>query len=146
MDSKLLNSISITLLKQISTEGGDVLKILMSNEDSYKGFGETYISKINPYSIKAWKKHNKMTLNLIVPFGNVRFVFIDDSTGEIKTRIEEIGETNYARITVPPGIWFGFQGIYSQSSLVLNVADILHNPNEADRKPLEAFNVNWIID
>jgi dTDP-4-dehydrorhamnose 3,5-epimerase len=44
---------------------------------------------------------------------------------------------------VPPGIWFGFQGIAAPFSLVLNVGDIPHDPHEVVRKPLEAFRYDW---
>ena len=59
-------------------------------------------------AVKAWKQHRRMTLNLVVPVGNVRFVFLADE-GKAQ-REETIGVSNYVRLTVPPGVWFGFQG------------------------------------
>ena len=47
-----------------------------------------------------------MHINLIVPIGIVRFVFYDELTN--KFRVEEIGKNNYARLTIPKGIFFGF--------------------------------------
>ncbi len=78
-----------------------------------------------------------MTLNLIVPVGEVRFVFI---SSDFKQRREEcIGISNYARLTVPPGIWFGFEGLASPSSLLLNISDIEHDPNELERIDMAVF-------
>lgn len=126
-----LDQILLTPLKRIPLKGGDVLHALKHSEVGFKTFGEAYFSTINQGAIKAWKLHSKMTLNLVVPLGEVRFVFVSEDR---KTRREEIiGEKNYARITVPPGIWFGFQGLSSPFSLVLNVADILHDPMEVVR-------------
>ena len=47
-----------------------------------------------------------------------------------------IGEENYSRITVPPMIWFGFKGLSSNKSYVLNISNELHDPKEVERKPL----------
>ena len=40
---------------------------IKKNDTGYVGFGEVYFSYINPKAVKAWKKHNRMTLNLVVP-------------------------------------------------------------------------------
>lgn len=132
-----LEKIKVTPLKRISVEGGDVLHALKYNEISFNNFGEAYFSFVNIGAIKAWKKHNKMTLNLIVPIGNVKFVFVSEDLLYRKEII--IGNSNYSRITVPPGIWFGFQGLDERINLVLNIADILHEPNESDRVSISEF-------
>ena len=73
-----LNSIVIEKLKKIATPGGDIMHFLKSSSNGYRKFGEVYFSWINENAIKAWKKHNKMTLNLVVPIGKVKFVFHDN--------------------------------------------------------------------
>jgi dTDP-4-dehydrorhamnose 3,5-epimerase len=85
-----------------------------------------------------------MTMNLVVPVGQVRFVFCRlDEAGTDEYRVEEIGLDRYARITVPAGIWFGFQGRSSQQSLVLNIASIPHDPLEAERLNIADLNYIW---
>jgi dTDP-4-dehydrorhamnose 3,5-epimerase len=81
-----------------------------------------------------------MFMNIVVPFGNVRFVFFTDENSGF--RIEEIGEDNYARLTVPPGIWFGFQSL-EPKSLVMNISSILHDPEEVDRLSVTKIKYNW---
>ena len=44
----------------------------------YAGFGEAYFSQVDKGAIKAWKRHKKMTLNLLVPVGEIKFVLFDD--------------------------------------------------------------------
>lgn len=132
----------LTELKKIKVEGGDVLHGLKKSESSYVNFGEAYFSIINEGCIKAWKKHNKMTLNLVVPIGTIKFAFlIDPVNGVFQT--EEIGENRYMRITIPPGIWFGFKGIGSGSNLLMNIADIEHDPEEVDRRENLDIIYNW---
>jgi dTDP-4-dehydrorhamnose 3,5-epimerase len=132
--------IKSTPLKRIAVEGGDVLHALKIGEEGYVAFGEAYFSCIEFKAIKAWKRHLRMTLNLVVPVGMVQFVFID---GENQIREEFIGVDSYRRLTVPPGIWFGFRGAGNPSSILLNVADIKHDQNEIERKLISGFNYRW---
>ena len=74
----MINGITISPLKEIEVEGGNVLHALKKSDSSFKDFGEAYFSFVNFGHVKAWKKHSKMTLNLIVPIGEVKFVFIDE--------------------------------------------------------------------
>ena len=58
-------------------------------------------------------------------------------------RVEEIGEDRFVRITVPPDIWFGFQGLHAPQSLLLNIANIPHDLNEVERLALTDINYDW---
>ena len=98
-------------------------------------------SWVEPGAIKAWKQHLHMTMNLIVPIGTVRFIFYE--LGNSSFREERIGTFSYARLTVPPRIWFGFQGISGAPSLMLNVANMPHDPKEIERKSLEEIRFDW---
>jgi len=136
-----LDDILITQLARISVAGGDVLHAIKKIDPGFNGFGEAYFSWITVGAVKAWKCHTKMTMNIIVPLGKVRFVFHLDGTDEF--RVEDIGDDRYARITIPPGIWFGFQGIAESQSLVLNVANIPHDPKEVKRLDLSEIYYDW---
>lgn len=136
-----LDDIIITPLARIATAGGDVLHALKKSDAGYAGFGEAYFSWVDAGSVKAWKRHTRMTMNVVVPVGQVRFAFRLDGTDDF--RIEEIGVERYVRITVPPGIWFGFQGLSAPQSLVLNLANILHDPNEVERLALSEIKYDW---
>lgn len=140
MGTVMVSQIDVTPLKRISVEGGDVLHAIKYVDPGYVGFGEAYFSQVEKGAIKAWKRHFQMTLNLVVPVGLVRFVFFDE-LGTV--REETIGEDNYVRLTVPPGIWSGFCGMSDPLSLILNVADITHDPTEVDQKNLAEFNYSW---
>ena len=130
--------IIIKPLKKFLLEEGDVLHALKSSDDEFNGFGEAYISTIKTQKIKAWKRHLKMTMNLVVPVGNVQFNFYDDQKDILINTI--IGEKNYSRITVPPMIWFGFKGLSSSTSYILNISDINHDPLEVERQPKSFLN------
>jgi len=136
----MINDILVSPLKIIKVDGGDVLHGLKKSDESYVDFGEAYFSKVSYRAIKAWKRHLHMTSNLIVPIGNVKFVFASDS-GEI--RVIQVGQNNYMRLSVPPKIWFGFQGLSEHGALILNISDIEHDPDEVERKSIADIKYDW---
>ena len=139
-----LADILVTPLRQIEAAGGDVMHGMKQSDVGYTGFGEAYFSWVSAGAIKAWKRHTQMTMNVVVPVGQVRFVFrCVNADGIEEFRIEEIGVDCYTRITVPPGIWFGFQGLHTPQSLLLNIANIPHDPNEVERLALTDINYDW---
>tara|TARA_B100001248_G_C27398910_1_gene468196 strand:- start:8285 stop:8704 length:420 start_codon:yes stop_codon:yes gene_type:complete len=128
------NEIIIKKLQKFHLDNGDVFHALKASESEYKGFQEAYFSTIKKNKIKAWKRHYKMTMNLIVPIGKVQFVFYDEDKKLLKKII--IGNENYSRITVPSMIWFGFKGLSNNTSYILNISNELHDSMEVERKPL----------
>lgn len=139
----MIEGIVLTSLKVIAVDKGRVFHALKKNDKGYKNFGEAYFSEIEPNEIKAWKRHNIMTLNLVVPLGEVRFVLFDDRYNRQTFEEITLSVENYYRLTIPPKIWFGFQGLSKTNSLILNIADIEHDPNEVDRKEIEEISYNW---
>jgi dTDP-4-dehydrorhamnose 3,5-epimerase len=133
-----------TPLDIIDTVGGNVMHAMKSSSVGYTGFAEAYFSQVNNGVIKAWKRHKEMTLNLVVPVGKIRFVLFDDrnpSNSQFQELI--ISRDNYCRLTIPPMIWMGFQGLSDSGSMLLNIANIEHNPHEVDKKNLEQIKFNW---
>tara|TARA_Y100000816_G_scaffold284788_1_gene263548 strand:+ start:751 stop:1194 length:444 start_codon:yes stop_codon:yes gene_type:complete len=136
-----LNDIKISMLKKINNVNGDILHILRKDDPAYEKFGEAYFTTVKYNKIKAWKKHNKMHMNLTVPIGSVKFVFYLDH--EDIFREEEIGEKRYGRLTVPPGVWFGFKGMNNTNNLILNISSIVHDPKETDNRNLDEIVYEW---
>ena len=138
----MIEGLILTPLKQIYHPKGDVFHAMRKSDMGFTGFGEAYFSTIHAGDIKPWKKHLRMTLNLIVPVGKIRFVLYDDralspTLGE-KMSVEA-GLENYQRLTVPPGVWMAFEGLGEGLNLLLNVADMEHDPDEVERAELEKF-------
>ena len=142
-----INGVNITPLSIIDTKGGDVLHAIKISDHGYSGFGEAYFSTIEPDAIKGWKRHKQMVLNLVVPVGTVRFILFDDRDNQDNVnQFQEVTlsiEDGYSRLTIPPMIWVGFQGLGLQKSLVLNIANIEHSPEEVERKELAEIKFNW---
>lgn len=145
VESKI-EGVILTPLKIIPTLGGDVLHGIKAGEVGYAGFGEAYFSNIQTGKVKPWKRHKKMTLNIIVPIGAIRFVLFDDRLGSLSFGIFEehkLSLKNFIRLTIPPMIWVAFQGLGIGQNLLLNVADLSHEPNESDRRAISEFSYKW---
>ena len=136
----LNDKIILTPIPKIKVEGGDVIKNLKVGDSGYIDFKETYYSFINFGKKKGWKKHKSMTLNLTCPFGKVKFVFSDDLE-DFETIT--LHDKNLLRITIYPGIWFAFEGLHKPFSIVNNVADMIHNPDEIERKKFDEIKYIW---
>lgn len=135
-----IERVTLTRLRTIPTESGYVRHVLRKSESDFSAFGEAYFSYVEQGQIRGWKKHNRMTMNLVVPTGNIKFVFHQlDTAGKVETKTFDIGENNFARLMVPPGIWFAFKGLSAGLNTVLNISNIEHDPAESEKLPLDHF-------
>lgn len=133
-----MDGIILTPLKKIPNINGDVLHAMKASDKGFNGFGEAYFSCLNQGSIKGWKKHNKMTLNLIVITGDIKFVIYNE-----KNYFEVVlSKHNYQRLTIAPGLWLAFKGL-SKKNILLNLANIEHDEKESESMNLLDFNYNW---
>jgi dTDP-4-dehydrorhamnose 3,5-epimerase len=143
----MIKDVVITHLDVIDTPGGNVLHAMKGSSAGYSGFGEAYFSQVDKGAVKAWKRHKKMILNLVAPVGEIKFVLFDDrDVSNIQFQEIIISSDNYCRLTVPPMIWMGFQGLSVGESLLLNIANIEHDTNETDRLEIDKINYDWSIN
>lgn len=141
MEQVNIKGVELHPLKHITVPKGDIFHALKSTDEGYTGFGEAYFSQIESGAIKGWKRHNRMTLNIIVPVGKIKFVVYDDrEDSETKGMFQEIilsPEDNYQRLTLAPGLWMAFQGMSENISMLMDIIPEPHDPSEADRKNIE---------
>ena len=79
-----MDGVILTPLKKIYHPKGDIYHAMKKSDEGYNGFGEVYFSTIHKNDIKGWKKHLKMTLNIVVPIGEIKFVVYNLDTKEFK--------------------------------------------------------------
>ena len=135
----LPEGVVVTPLKKIHHPKGDVFHALKADEPDFVQFGEAYFTTIRAGDIKGWKKHTHMVMNLVVPLGEV--IFYLHAEQDNKTYTVRIGDANYARLTIPAGLWVAFRGVNPDLNLVLNIASIAHDPLEAENVDLTAFQI-----
>lgn len=128
----------LTPLKRVTVEKGGVMHLMRKVDAGFNGFGEAYISTVCNGMIKGWRRHRQMTLNLIVPVGEIEFRAVDNriSPAQFTTGAVCLSSTNYHRLTVPAGVWLSFRGLGPDLNMLINIADIIHDPVEADSLPI----------
>lgn len=140
-----MDGVILTPLRQIHHPKGDVFHAMKKSDAGFEDFGEAYFSTIHKDDIKGWKKHTQMTLNLVVPVGEIEFVMYDDRDGSSsngKFLNITLGLDTYQRLTVAPNIWVAFRG-KKEANLLLNLASIEHDPAEAMTINLDEIPYAW---
>jgi len=133
-----MDGVILTPLKKISHPNGDIFHAMKASDKNFLGFGETYFSSVKQNKIKGWKKHTKMTLNLIAAVGKIHIVVHDNNSFFSVV----LSKDNYQRLTVAPGLWVAFKGLTSEN-IILNISNIEHDPNESINLDLNSFHFDW---
>ena len=145
MDEINIKGVILTPLNTICHPMGNVFHGLKKSDEGFTGFGEAYFSTIKRGEVKGWNRHKRMTLNLVVPIGSVTFVIFDDRSG-IGTKNKffevELSLDNYHCLTIPPGLWLAFKGKSNGTNLILNIADMEHDPKEIERLNIDQIDYN----
>ena len=145
----MISGVILHPLKHIIVPKGDIYHALKSTDEGYEGFGEAYFSQIEHGQVKGWKRHNRITLNIVVPVGAVKFVIYDDREDSVtKGQFEEIilsPSDNYQRLTVAPGLWMAFVGVGYSISMLMDIIPEPHDDYEARRRSLEEIQYNFNV-
>lgn len=136
MDS-ILDNIKFTNLPTIKVKGGNVMKIMKISDYKEFSFNEAYFSSIDFNYTKGWKMQLKMSSNICIPIGEVKFTFVSKDFKYHKTYI--LGENNYGILSIPPKIWYSFKGLSEKTSLILNISDSEHDEKDIKKINLEEF-------
>ena len=132
----MIDGVVITPLKQFPDERGKIMHMLRADDPQFERFGEIYFSMIYPGVIKGWHLHTKMTLNYAVIVGMIKLVLYDPRpSSPTKGEVQEIflGEQNYLRVKIPPGLYNGYKGIGMVPAIVANCPTLPHDPAEMER-------------
>jgi dTDP-4-dehydrorhamnose 3,5-epimerase len=132
----MIDGVRIDPLRQLRDERGAIFHMLRADDPAFEKFGEIYFSLVHPGWVKGWHLHSKMSLNYAVPVGRVRLVLFDERPGSPTAGVVqavELGEDDYQRVRIPPGVWNGFLGLGDRDSLVANCATLPHDPDEISR-------------
>lgn len=141
-----MKGVSLCPLRIVPHPLGDVYHGMKASDPGNAGFGEAYFSTVKQGLTKGWKKHTRMTMNLVVPQGSIRIVLHDDQVtdGQEGGFLEvTLGPENYQRLTVEPGIWMAFRGEGEGTNLLLNIASLEHDPGEAVDVALDEIPYDW---
>lgn len=132
----MIDGVQIHSLKQIPDERGKIMHMLKATDPHFERFGEIYFSVVYSGVVKAWHRHQRMTLNYAVVTGMIKLVLYDDRPDSpTRSQVQEIfmGDANYCLVRMPAMVWNGFKGIGTAPAIVANCATIPHDPAEMER-------------
>jgi dTDP-4-dehydrorhamnose 3,5-epimerase len=135
-----VDGVILTPLKRILNQKGDIFHAMKKRDDGFDGFGEAYFSSVSKDTIKGWKKHTQMTLNIVVPIGKIKFVVYDEYKEEFFSVV--LSQENYQRLTIKSGQWLAFRGVET-NNLLLNIASIEHDTDEVKSLGLNKIIYEW---
>lgn len=112
-----IDGVIVTPLRQVPDNRGTVKEFMPTVSPI-----SVYTTSIYAGVVKGWHGYFTKTLNYCVPFGMVKLVLYDTrETSETFQQINEfyLGDYNYSRVTIPPGVLNAFQGIHPTSVIVV---------------------------
>lgn len=147
-DINMIEGVRIIPLKQIFDERGAVYHVFR-NEFHDINVEEVYISRVNAGVTKGWKQHRQTWQRFVVPYGKMEIVLHDErenspTKGVFQKVILGPGEY-YARLELPPMIWYAFRCMTNDYSLMVNISELIHEDGESNNIPLvnELFSYKW---
>lgn len=146
---KWIAGVRLETKKVFEDRRGAVMHGLIPDENT--PIGEVYFSSVKPMALKAWHLHTEMTLRYLCVKGSVYVGLYDDRYGSptrfqsMLLRLGQEGGCVHGMLTIPPGVWNGFQSaLPMRSATICNIASHPHDPNEIQR--LAPDQVPWHFD
>lgn len=131
----MIEGVSVHPLKRLPDERGSVMHMLRATDAHFERFGEVYFSTVNPGQVKAWHRHSRKTVNLAVPYGQLRLVAWREGEPQAMASELDLSPENYLLVTIRPGIWYGFQCLGTETALLANCATEPYEADEGETLP-----------
>lgn len=122
-------------LRVMCDERGRLMEMLRSDDEFFKGFGQTYMTTAYPGVVKAWHYHRKQWDHFVVVSGMMKIVLFDsrkDSPTHGVVNEFFLGTHNPSLLQIPPLVYHGFKCISDHEAVVVNVPSELYNYKEPD--------------
>lgn len=110
----MIHGVTVTPLKIIPDDRGCVRHFIRSDDPDFTGFGETYITEVYKGVVKAWHGYGTKIMHYAVARGMVKLMLFDARKNSPTFEDMEtlfVGDKNYVRVTIPPGVYNGFKGL-----------------------------------
>lgn len=122
----------VQLVEQSRAEadGGAVFHIVRNTDTFFNGFGEAYLTTLNPLAVKGMRRHLVGQCILTVLVGEVEFIIEKD---QIEQNIL-VGGDKICRLVVPIGTWFAFRNLSNYQAKILNILNVKHSEDIVEKR------------
>ena len=135
----LINKLSTKNIKKIKNSKGNIYKILSNKDKFFDGFGDCYLSEINPYQIKAWRFHKKTTQKLFIISGKCKVVVLLEK----KFYQKYLTDKKNNIFIIPNKHWYGFKNTGAKKVRLLNITNKAYSEKEILRKNKNEIDYDW---
>jgi len=138
----MIKGVKVKKLKLILDERGKVMEILRDDDDSFKKFGQVYMTTCNPGFVKGWHHHKTQTDNFTCVKGQIRLLLYDNrDDSETKGNSEEfvLGLDNPLLVQIPPGVLHGFESVGDEEAVIINTPTEHYNKGSPDEYRVAPF-------
>ena len=121
---------------------GRLMEILRCNDEIFKGFGQVYVTVVNPEVVKAWHYHKKQEDSFVPLVGKVRVGLYDARTGSLtkgKTAEYILSVDDPYVLVIPRGVFHGFECVGSTEAMVMNVPNMPFDHEHPDEFRVDPF-------
>ena len=132
----MIEGVKVKKLVWKKDERGRLAEILRSDDSLFNGFGQVYVTAVNPGFAKAWHMHKKQTDNMVCINGKVKLVIYDPrkkskSFGHLQEFFLDSKEP--VLVQIPPQVYHGFESMSNEEGAIINIPNKLYdykNPDE----------------
>ena len=124
---------------------GDIVKLAL-DKDGLIQYQEVYASFVHSGIIKGWKKHLRMDLSLVVLVGEIKFVIAEENANSSSGYAFQeyiLSKDQNNSIFIPHGLWVAFQGKDPNLNMLLNFANLTHDPLEVKSASIDSIPYKW---
>lgn len=143
----MIKGVSVKQLKMLPDERGRLMEIFRVSDNNIQP-QQVYMTTAFEGVVKdkhAFHMHNKQTDNMCCIQGKVKLVIVD-TREESPTRGEinefEIGEDNYAIVTIPNKVLHAFKSLKGES-IIINCINQEYNHDDPDEIRVENKYYDW---
>lgn len=140
----MIYDVKVSPLQTIPDERGCVKHFIRSDSSDFVEFGETYITEVYKGVVKAWHGYPTKLMHYAVIKGMVKLALFDsrkDSPTFQQAETLFVGDDNYVRVTIPPGVFNGFKGL--TDAIVVVTASEPFSEQGIVRFPPDYFEYDW---
>lgn len=148
----MTDGVQIIPLQRFPDERGSVKLVMRESDPGFGAIQQVYVSTVYPGTVKGWHRHHRKTLNYVCVSGLIRLVIAPNMNHvplqRVKPRDAEfteivMGETNYVRVSIPPGTWNAFLGLGDREAVIVNCASLPYSDDDIERLPYNYFAYDW---
>lgn len=140
----MIHGAVVTPLKIIPDERGCVRHFIRSDDPDFTVFGETYVTEVYKGKVKAFHGYTTKIIHYACVSGMVKLVLFDSRAHSPTFQDMDVlfvGDKNYVRVTIPPGVFNGFKGL--KDSIVVVTASEPFSEQGIVRFDEEYFGYDW---